>query len=127
MVPQLFQAHEGEILNLTPLGADEFMSTSLDQTVSIWTTLDGKLKCNLSGSHQEPTHCVCYVEESGDVVSGTTANRIGVRHGTDQESTFHATKLRTDIIKGNLCSMKVLAMNRLLLVGQDNGQITLLS
>lgn len=68
-----------------------------------------------------------FCQESGDVISGTTANRIGIRHGTTAESASQFVKIRTDIVKGNLTAMHLLPMNRLLLLGQDNGNLILLS
>ena len=120
-----WKAHEGEVLNLTPLNRDEFISTSLDQTVTIHS-FSGKTKGNLSGA-AEPVHCVSYVEESDEIIIGTTGNRIGIHHGTSTDSPLQFTKLRSDIVRGNLTSMGVLPMNRLLLIGQDNGTLTLMS
>ena len=73
---------------------------------------------------QEPVHCVGSL--STNILTGSTANRIGVRHGSTPEAGFTSNKLRADVIKGNLSSMKVLPMNRLLLLGQDNGIVTLI-
>ena len=67
---QAWKAHEGEILTVhnlhsgvpaspcngstaassaTGLSSSEFISTSLDQTVSVWNSADGKLKASLPG------------------------------------------------------------------------------
>ena len=129
---QSWKAHEGEVLSLSVLGdEDEFLSTSLDQTVSVWCSIDGKLRSHLAGA-QEPIHCVSlFPPSSADkamtIVSGTTANRVGIRYGARADSSYHSTKLRSDIVKSNLTSLKGLPMNHLLLVGQDNGSITLLN
>ncbi len=122
-----WKAHEGEVLTITPVvdsPAAEIVTTSLDQTVSVWGANDGKLKASLPGA-QEPIHCVAYLPESGDLVTGSTSNRLAVRHGLSVDAPFSSNKIRSDVMKGNLTSMHVLEMNRMLLLGQDNGQIIL--
>ncbi|GLG94157.1 Neurobeachin [Gryllus bimaculatus] len=72
----------------------------------------------------EPVHCLnCYHSE---LISGTTASRIGVHTAIDAEASFSSTRLRSDTFKGVLTSMAVLPLNRLLLLGSDNGNISLL-
>lgn len=61
-----------------------------------------------------------------ELISGTTANRIGIHTGFTNEASFSSTKIRTDIFKGVLTTMSVLSLNKLLLLGSDNGNITLL-
>jgi len=46
---QAWKGHEGEILTLTSINNTEFVSTSLDQVVSVWNSSDGKNKCMLPG------------------------------------------------------------------------------
>jgi WD repeat-containing protein 81 len=114
------------VLSLTPTdGGSEFVSTSLDQTVSVWNSSDGKLRSSLPGA-QEPIACAAYLPESGDLITGSTANRLAVRHGLTAESAFVSNRARSDVLKGNLTSMRALEMNRMLLLGQDNGQIVLI-
>ena len=73
-----FQAHDGEILTLTPIRSVDFVSTSLDQTVSVWfgqggEGVDGKSRGNLPGP-QEPIHCVAV--NGDEVLTGSTVNRF---------------------------------------------------
>lgn len=42
-----WKAHDGEILQLTPLGENTLVSSGLDQAVSVWNINDGKLKFNM--------------------------------------------------------------------------------
>lgn len=42
-----WKAHDGEILQLAPLGENTLVSSSLDQAVSVWNISDGKLKFNM--------------------------------------------------------------------------------
>lgn len=71
----------------------------------------------------EPVHCLNLY--NNELISGTTANRIGVHTSIDADASFTTTKLRTDAFKGLLTSMAVLPLNRLLLLGADNGTISL--
>ena len=118
--------------------------------MSVWNSADGKMKCMLPGA-QEPVHCVSVYEEgimfnsilmtylihgikyiflnciSGQqLITGSTGNRIGVRKGFTADSSYNSCKIKSDILKGNLTSMKLLPMNRLLLLGEDTGKIRLL-
>jgi len=118
-----WKAHDAEILQLVALDENTLLSSSLDQVVSVWNIQDGKLQCILKGP-TEPVHCldVC----SGEVISGTTANRIGVHTGIHSNASFYTTRLRSDTFKGVLTSMTILPLNRLLLLGADSGNITLI-
>lgn len=72
----------------------------------------------------EPVHCLNIY--NSELISGTTANRIGVHTSIEADASFSSTKLRSDAFKGLLTSMAVLPLNRLLLLGADNGNIVLL-
>lgn len=72
----------------------------------------------------EPVHCLD--SYSSELISGTTANRIGVHSGIDASASFSSTRLRTETFKGVLTALNVLPLNRLLLLGADTGGITLL-
>ena len=111
-------------MSINCLSNGEFATSSLDQTMNIWHSADtGKLKCVLSGS-QEPIHCVGTLENN--LITGSTGNRVGVRQGFEADSYYTSSKLRSDVIRGNFTAMQVLPMNRLLLLGQENGSITLI-
>ena len=122
-----WKAHEGEVLTVTPLehttpaSAADFVTSSLDQTVRFWNSLDGG-KVVSSMAVQDPIHCTSLL--NGELILGSQANRIGVQHvsGSGDHAQFHSNKLRSDVVKGNLTSMKALEMNRMLLLGLDNGQ-----
>lgn len=72
----------------------------------------------------EPVHCLNVY--NNELISGTTANRIGVHTSINMEASFSSTKLRSDAFKGLLTSMALLPLNRLLLLGADTGTINLL-
>ena len=129
---QSWKGHEGEILSLTPLNTSEFVSTSLDQTVSIWSNPEGKFKCSLPVSADTgPINCLCVNGE--EIVMGSTANRIIVGKGPWNDPkedianllSHNTHKLKTDILKTGLSAMRLLPMNKLLLLGQENGTIRL--
>ncbi|XP_015112635.1 WD repeat-containing protein 81 [Diachasma alloeum] len=118
-----WKGHECEILQLKAINETTIVSSSLDQTIAIWSAIDGKLKFHLKGA-TEPVHCMEIYEQQ--LISGTTANRIGVHTEISGNASFSSSKLRSDAFKGVLTAMTVLPLNRLLLLGADNGGITLL-
>ncbi|XP_053607519.1 WD repeat-containing protein 81 isoform X2 [Plodia interpunctella] len=118
-----FKAHDGEVLRLTAVDDHRILSSGLDQVTALWRVDDGELIAHLKGS-TEPVHCLSvYYNE---LISGTTNNRIGVHTSLNQDASFSSTKLRSDTFKGVLTCMAVLPLNRLLLLGSDNGTISLL-
>lgn len=60
------------------------------------------------------------------LISGTTANRIGVHSAVEVSASYSFSKLRHDAFKGVLTAMALLPLNRLLLLGADNGNINLI-
>ncbi|XP_014261643.1 WD repeat-containing protein 81 isoform X1 [Cimex lectularius] len=118
-----WKAHDAEILQLVAVDEHRIMSSALDQAVSVWNIQDGKLLFNLKGP-TEPVHCLEMA--GGEVISGTTANRIGVHTSIDMAASFSSTRLRSDTFKGVLTSMAVLPLNRILLLGADSGIVTLI-
>ncbi|XP_026750161.1 WD repeat-containing protein 81 [Galleria mellonella] len=118
-----WRAHDGEVLRLAAVDDHRLLSSGLDQVTALWRVDDGELIAHLKGS-TEPVHCLSvYYNE---LISGTTNNRIGVHTSLDQDASFSSTKLRSDTFKGVLTCMAVLPLNRLLLLGSDNGTISLL-
>ncbi|KAM3964392.1 WD repeat domain 81 [Aphomia sociella] len=118
-----WRAHDGEVLRLAAVDDHRLLSSGLDQVTALWRPDDGELIAHLKGS-TEPVHCLSvYYNE---LISGTTNNRIGVHTSLSQDASFSSTKLRSDTFKGVLTCMAVLPLNRLLLLGSDNGTISLL-
>ena len=98
--------------------------------LSFWTEphmyLNNKVKVifwTFRGS-TEPVHCMTTYEQ--ELVIGTTANRIGAFTSIETTASFSSSKLKSDTFKGLLTTMAVLPLNRLLLLGADNGGITLI-
>uniref|UniRef100_A0A2H8TDC8 WD repeat-containing protein 81 n=1 Tax=Melanaphis sacchari TaxID=742174 RepID=A0A2H8TDC8_9HEMI len=118
-----WKAHEGEVLQLLAVDSNTIVSSSLDQSLSVWNVSNGNLIYNMRGS-PEPVHCLGL--HGNELISGTTANRIGIHTGFTSEASFSSTKIRADTFKGVLTTMSVLSLNQLLLLGADNGNITLL-
>ncbi|CAH0384398.1 unnamed protein product [Bemisia tabaci] len=123
MVLLYWKAHEGEILQLVAYNESTLISSSLDQSVCVWNISDGKLKTNIKGL-VEPVHCLALF--NSQLISGTTANKIGVHSSVNAGATFSSTKLKAETFKGVLTSLAMLPLNRQLLLGFDNGGITLL-
>ena len=112
--------------------SDQLISTSLDQTMSVWTNPDGRFKCYLaSGGVQEPVYCL--VNHGTDIVTaGTSSNKVTVRNnatsGTNSETATVTSKLRAaEVLRTYLSSLALLPMNRQFLVGMDNGSIVLIN
>ncbi|XP_017887166.1 WD repeat-containing protein 81 [Ceratina calcarata] len=118
-----WKGHECEILQLEAINETTLISSSLDETIAVWSALDGKLKFHMKGS-TEPVHCMTMYEQ--ELVIGTTANRVGVYTSIETTASFSSSKLKSDTFKGLLTTMAVLPLNRLLLLGADNGGITLI-
>ncbi|XP_012263057.1 WD repeat-containing protein 81 [Athalia rosae] len=118
-----WKGHECEVLQLEALNDTTIISSSLDQSIAVWSAVDGKLKFHLKGT-TEPVHCLSIYEQ--ELISATTANRIGVHTSVETTASFSSTKLRSDTFKGVLTAMTLLPLNRLLLLGADNGGISLL-
>ncbi|XP_046142693.1 WD repeat-containing protein 81 isoform X2 [Osmia bicornis bicornis] len=118
-----WKGHECEILQLEAINETTIISSSLDETIAVWSALDGKLKFHMKGS-TEPVHCMATYEQ--ELIIGTTANRVGVYSSIETTTSFSSSKLKSDTFKGLLTTMAVLPLNRLLLLGADNGGITLI-
>ncbi|XP_019760850.2 WD repeat-containing protein 81 isoform X2 [Dendroctonus ponderosae] len=130
LVISSWRAHEGEVLQIVAVTDEILVSSSLDQNISVWSVSDGRFKHHMSTvcvprGATEPAHCLCAYEQT-ELISATTANRVGVHTEISFDSSYSSTKLRGDTFKGLLTAMAVLPLNRLLLLGADNGQISLL-
>ncbi|XP_058796820.1 WD repeat-containing protein 81 [Phymastichus coffea] len=123
LVIAFWKGHECEILQLETLNETTIISSSLDQTIAVWGAMDGKLKFYLKGV-TEPIHCMAVYEQQ--LISGTTANKIGVHSTVEASASYSFSKLRHDAFKGVLTTMALLPLNRLLLLGADNGNINLI-
>lgn len=123
MVLASWKGHEGEVLQLVTANDSTVVSSSLDQSVAAWSTDNGNLKFQLKGP-TEPVHCLN--SYGTELISGTTANRIGVHTSVGDHASFSSNRLRSDTFKGVLTAMGVLPLNRLLLLGSDSGHISLL-
>lgn len=150
LVMSTWRAHESEVLQLVAYGENNLISSSLDQTISVWNVHDGRFvhhmkyvftlfpffflfyryllmhfnSLYLPRGASEPVHCLNLY--NNELISGTTANRIGVHTSVNLDASFYSIKLRQDAFKGLLTSMTILPLNRLLLLGADSGSISLL-
>ncbi|KAF8785971.1 WD repeat-containing protein 81-like [Argiope bruennichi] len=116
--------HEGEVLQLKAFNNSYFVTSSLDHSLTVWEFEDTQAKCSLKGP-MEPVTSICFY--GNEVISGTSGNRIGLHSSTDKNAVYTSTRLRSDTFKGVLTTMALLPLNRLLLLGTDNGNVVLLS
>lgn len=117
-----WNGHEGEILQIKSLAGGLFATSGLDQTVSVWSAEEAKLRCHLKGT-TDPT--VCIARHGREIVTGTTSNRVTIYSSIEGAQHATSVKLRSDSFKGMLTSLAILPLNRLLLMGSDNGSISL--
>ncbi|XP_022246523.1 WD repeat-containing protein 81-like isoform X1 [Limulus polyphemus] len=115
-------AHENEVLQVKAFNSKYFVSSSLDHSLTVWSAEDTKTKCYLRGS-SEPVTCLNFYKS--EVITGTTANRVGIYSSLNSQASLSSTRLRSDTFKGVLTAMAVLPLNRLLLLGADNGLVSL--
>ncbi|ODM88202.1 WD repeat-containing protein 81 [Orchesella cincta] len=118
-----WKGHDGEVLQLLCRRENQLISSSFDQSISVWNLDENRLAFNLRGP-TEPVHSLCL--HGTELISCTTSNRIGVHCGIDPNSDFSSTRLRSDAFKGIVTSMRHLPLNQFLLVGSDSGNVTLL-
>uniref|UniRef100_A0A6B2EAH1 Putative lysosomal trafficking regulator lyst n=1 Tax=Phlebotomus kandelakii TaxID=1109342 RepID=A0A6B2EAH1_9DIPT len=123
MILATWRPHDGELLQLSAPNDHQVISSSLDHSISVWNAHDGSLQFHLKNP-AEPTHCLFY--NSPELISGTPANKICVYSNIEPEAMFFVTKLRSDTLKGVLTSLVALPLNRMLLVGSDSGNISLI-
>lgn len=46
-IVSMWRAHEGEVLQMVTYGENTLVSSSLDQTVSVWNVQDGKFRFHM--------------------------------------------------------------------------------
>ena len=73
-----FKAHDGEVLTLTTINKQHFVSTSLDQLASGWRWDDGRQAAALR-VFPEPLHCVASYEDSGvGIIRSCLVSRVSM-------------------------------------------------
>ncbi|KAF2347870.1 Anaphase-promoting complex subunit 4 WD40 domain, partial [Trinorchestia longiramus] len=118
-----WKPHEGEVLCCRWYKNRTFLSSALDQTIAVWNVNDSSSKFTLKGP-TEPVHLLQLYQDQ--VVTATTANRIGHHTSVASDATYTSYRLRSDSLKGVVTAMEVLPLNRMLLLGSDSGALRLL-
>nr|XP_006817040.1 PREDICTED: WD repeat-containing protein 81-like [Saccoglossus kowalevskii] len=119
-----WKAHEAEILQVKNIGNSHFVTSSIDHHLTVWGE-DGTERAILRGIN-EPVHSISVYEDQ--IISATTANKLAVHSNVSGGAQLsYCNKLHSEGFKGVLVCMNTLPMNRLLLLGSDNGNIYLLA
>ncbi|XP_032803477.1 WD repeat-containing protein 81 isoform X1 [Petromyzon marinus] len=127
---RMWQAHDGEVLQLKGVGSNTLVSSSSDHTLAVWKAMDARLshlfRSTPEAAHTWDTLAGNGAGEAGEVIAGTTGNRIFVYPLGDAAS-GPATKLLPENFRGVLSRLAVLPSKRLLLLGSDNGSVSLMA
>ncbi|XP_071962714.1 WD repeat-containing protein 81-like [Antedon mediterranea] len=116
-----WKVHEGEILQIKAHTDRSFVTSSVDHSMALWRD-DGHRLCSFRGI-SEPVHCFSICQN--EIVSGTTSNRIGIYNSISSQANWYNTKIRADVLKGNLSALEILPKQKLFLMASDNSSISL--
>ena len=117
--------HDNEILQLKVLSDDQYVTTYNDGTIAIGSIRDkGQLK-NVIKDWNEPVPFLTI--NHNQLITGPSSNKIGIHSNVNKSGqiSFSASKLQPDNFKGILSCQNYMPLNRLLLLGSDNGDIKL--
>ncbi len=118
--------HDNEILQMKTLTDDLYVVTYSDGTIAIGSIKEkGQLK-NVIKVWNEPVPFLTINE--GQLIASTSSNKIGIHSDIEDKSMsakFSLNKLQPENFKGILTCQNYLPLNRLLLLGSDNGDIKL--
>ncbi|CAG0920124.1 unnamed protein product [Notodromas monacha] len=114
-----WKGHEQEVLQVVACGLKYFVTSSMDQSLAVWSCDDAKLRFNLR-SYQEPVQCLAVTGQQ--IISGTTGNRLGIHESVDPSAACSSARLRSDVCKGTLTALAVLPLNGIFLVGTESGE-----
>ncbi|XP_077992246.1 WD repeat-containing protein 81-like [Glandiceps talaboti] len=117
-----WKAHDGEILQVKGYDNRQFVTSSIDHHLTVWGE-DGSEKAMLRGIN-EPVHCINTYQNL--LLSATNSNKLAIHSILDGQMSY-CNKLHSEVFKGILTTFDVLPMNKLLLLGSDNGNIYLMA
>ncbi len=117
--------HDNEILQTKFLTNDQYVTSYNDGTITVGSIKEkGQLK-NVIKVYNEPVPFLSISDTQ--IITGTNSNKIGIHSNLDKSSqhTYSLNKLQPENFKGILSNQIYLPLNRLLLLGSDNGDIKL--
>ncbi|XP_007894685.2 WD repeat-containing protein 81 [Callorhinchus milii] len=124
LIMKVWQAHEGDILQLKAAENNVIISSSTNHSLSVWKEFDQK-PFHQYKSPSDPVHT--FDLYNNEIVAGTVANKIGIYSLLDTSAHVGMNKLSSENFRGTLTTLAVLPTKRLLLLGSDNGIIRLLA
>lgn len=125
-----WRAHDADVVQLKAISPYRFVSTSLDKTVALWSSglVDNSVKIMHRSYCSEPVHGVTTCSRSGDLMTLSGSRYLSVHSNMEKQDAVveNSPTIKLRNFKG-CTSISMLPHRQLLLVGQESGQLTLIS
>ena len=125
-IQESFKNLDNEILQLKFFTNDQFACTYNDGSISISCIKEKVTSQNIIKVYNEPVPYLTVTDNQ--LITATSSNKIGIHSNIDKPNqvTNSIEKLKLENFKGVITSQAYLPLNRMLLVGADNGDIKLI-
>jgi WD40 repeat protein len=128
------KAHDGDVLKISPISHERFLTTSTDQSSALWqwrkSELSPVLLVRFKGQ-TDPAHCMAIYNE--DLYTVAVNNRIACfndfapnEHFGDAVGVVQtAVPQKIKSFKGTISTFSILPLNQTVLLGSDSGTLSL--